>query len=163
MRNMLDKTNQKLKNIERKNNKGFTLVELIIVIAIIAVLAAVLAPQYIKYVEKSRISVDENAVAEVKHVVEVAISNEDVYTELGTTGATILVSSKSIGDGTNSYNDEGTVTGTLTKLETEIQAAVPKAPEFKSNAHKDEGSDVYTITVAYVEATKSYTVSGVWG
>lgn len=163
MRNMLDKTNQKLKNIERKNNKGFTLVELIIVIAIIAVLAAVLAPQYIKYVEKSRISVDENAVAEVKHVVEVAISNEDVYTELGTTGAKILVSSKSIGDGTNSYNDKGAVTGTLTKLETEIQAAVPKAPEFKSNAHKDAGSDVYTITVAYVEATKSYTVSGEWG
>ena len=38
----------------RKNNKGFTLVELIIVIAIIAVLAAVAAPQYIKYVERSR-------------------------------------------------------------------------------------------------------------
>lgn len=42
----------------RKNNKGFTLVELIIVIAIIAILSAVAAPQYIKYVEKSRESAD---------------------------------------------------------------------------------------------------------
>ncbi len=35
-------------------NKGFTLVELIIVIAVIAILAAVLAPRYIQYVERSR-------------------------------------------------------------------------------------------------------------
>ena len=40
------------------NNKGFSLVELIIVIAIMAVLIGVLAPQFIKYVEKSRESTD---------------------------------------------------------------------------------------------------------
>lgn len=40
------------------NNKGFSLVELIIVIAIMAVLIGVLAPQYLKYVEKSRRSSD---------------------------------------------------------------------------------------------------------
>ncbi len=38
----------------RNNNKGFTLIELIIVIAIIAILAAVIAPQYLGYVEKAR-------------------------------------------------------------------------------------------------------------
>ncbi len=37
-----------------KNNKGFTLLELIVVISIIAVLAAVLAPQFIQYVDKAR-------------------------------------------------------------------------------------------------------------
>ncbi len=42
----------------QKNNKGFTLVELIIVVAIIAVLAAVLAPQYLRYVERARESND---------------------------------------------------------------------------------------------------------
>ncbi len=48
---------------KRKNRiswKGFSLIELIIVIAIMAVLLGVLAPQYIKYVEKSRISADED-------------------------------------------------------------------------------------------------------
>ena len=44
----------------KKNNKGFTLVELIIVIAIIAMLVAVLAPNYVKYVDRSRWSSDRN-------------------------------------------------------------------------------------------------------
>ncbi len=43
---------------QKMNNKGFSLVELIIVIAIMAVLIGVLAPQYLKYVEKSRQSAD---------------------------------------------------------------------------------------------------------
>ena len=42
----------------KKNNKGFSLVELIIVIAIMAVLLGLLAPQFIKYVEQSRRSKD---------------------------------------------------------------------------------------------------------
>lgn len=41
-----------------EENRGFSLVELIIVIAIMAVLIAVLAPQFIKYVEQSRRSRD---------------------------------------------------------------------------------------------------------
>lgn len=40
------------------NNKGFSLVELIIVIAIMAVLVGVLAPQYLKYVNNSKVSAD---------------------------------------------------------------------------------------------------------
>lgn len=40
------------------NNKGFSLVELIIVIAIMAVLMGVLAPQYLKYVRSSKVSTD---------------------------------------------------------------------------------------------------------
>ena len=43
--------NKKQKSL---TNKGFSLVELIIVIAIMAVLVGVLAPQFLKYVEQSR-------------------------------------------------------------------------------------------------------------
>lgn len=42
----------------KKNNKGFSLVELIIVIAIMAVLIGLLAPQYLRFVEKSKKSSD---------------------------------------------------------------------------------------------------------
>ncbi|MBR3621579.1 MAG: prepilin-type N-terminal cleavage/methylation domain-containing protein [Clostridia bacterium] len=38
----------------RKNKKGFSLVELIIVIAIMVALIAVMAPNFVKYVQKSR-------------------------------------------------------------------------------------------------------------
>lgn len=55
----------------KKNNKGFTLVELIVVIAVLAVITVVIAPQYIKYVEKSRIGTDENAIGEIAHIAEV--------------------------------------------------------------------------------------------
>lgn len=41
-----------------KNNKGFSLVELIIVIAIMAVLVGIMAPQLIKYIEKANVSAD---------------------------------------------------------------------------------------------------------
>ena len=41
-----------------KNNKGFSLVELIIVIAIMAILVGVMAPQLIKYIEKTNVSAD---------------------------------------------------------------------------------------------------------
>ena len=41
-----------------KNNRGFSLVELIIVIAIMAILVGVMAPQLIKYIEKTNVSSD---------------------------------------------------------------------------------------------------------
>ena len=39
---------------KKKNNSGFSLIELIVVVAIMAVLVGVLAPAYLRYVEKSR-------------------------------------------------------------------------------------------------------------
>ncbi len=78
---------------KQKNNKGFSLVELIVVIAIMAVLVGVLAPQFIKYVERSRQSTDLQNVEELKSAVEAEISdNEDIASAkitVTTTGATV--------------------------------------------------------------------------
>jgi len=67
----------------KKTNKGFSLVELIIVIAIMAILIGVLAPQYIKYVEKSRLSADKDSCESLKTAIQTAASDEDYYDALG--------------------------------------------------------------------------------
>ena len=55
----------------KKNNKGFTLVELIVVIAVLAIITVVAAPQYLQYVEKSKVGTDENAIGEIAHIAEI--------------------------------------------------------------------------------------------
>lgn len=64
----------------RKNNKGFSLVELIIVIAIMAVLVGVLAPQFVKYVNNSKVSTDIKNGQELASAISVGMV-DDVITE----------------------------------------------------------------------------------
>ena len=61
-------------NKKEMNNKGFSLVELIIVIAIMAILVGVLAPQFIKYVESSRQSTDIQNASELRAAIEAYVA-----------------------------------------------------------------------------------------
>ena len=63
-------------------NKGFSLVELIIVIAIMAILAAAIAPALIRYIDKSRRSDDVAAGETINTAAQGALSNEDAYDEI---------------------------------------------------------------------------------
>lgn len=75
----------------KKDNKGFSLVELIIVIAIMAILIVVVAPQYLKYVEKSRISVDQDNAGEIGRAMQIYAADQgnpaaDAVIEVEATG-----------------------------------------------------------------------------
>ena len=61
-----------------KENKGFSLIELIIVIAIMAVLIAVLAPQFIRYIEKSKQGKDADAAGVIWRAINVAMVDNSI-------------------------------------------------------------------------------------
>lgn len=96
--------------MKKNMNKGFSLVELIIVIAIMAVLVGVLAPQFIKYVESSRQSTDIDTIAEFKAAIEAYVADESAKSTCTVDNVTLTWSSaKTItwggGCGTHSLDD----------------------------------------------------------
>ena len=130
-----------------KNNKGFSLVELIIVIAIMAVLIGVLAPQYLKYVEKSRISTDKSTVTEIANAVKTVLADEDVYTT-ATSGSISIKNNTALSDGTK---DSGS------KVLSAVQDVVgSKAPSLVSKAY---GGATFTVDYSFNSTTAKWTVT----
>ncbi len=64
----------------RKDNRGFSLIELIIVIAIMAVLVAVIAPNLTKYLSSSKDKADASNIDTIRGVIEqgCALTNTEV-------------------------------------------------------------------------------------
>ena len=135
----------------KKNNKGFSLVELIVVIAIMAVLMVVLAPAMLRYVEKSRVQKDDTAVHEVQRAVELALSDEAVADSIPNTGATVTVSNGAI--------SANSVSGTA--LMDEVGKTVTaSAVKLSSKTYKGYA---YTIQIiATSSGADGFTVSGSW-
>lgn len=95
-----------MKKMSQKNNKGFSLVELIVVVAIMAVLMGILVPTLVKNVEKSKKQKDASAIEEIRSTmvttladptysdIEATIVYDDTTIDIddpGTTGSIIAV------------------------------------------------------------------------
>lgn len=65
-----------MKNVQ-SNQKGFTLIELMIVVAIIGILAAIALPAYQNYTQKARFTEVVNATAAAKSAVEVCAQTQN--------------------------------------------------------------------------------------
>ncbi len=96
---------------ENMNNKGFSLVELIIVIAIMAILIVVLAPQYLKYVERSRNSTDMQNARSLMTAAETWAADPQAGSSFGEAGNTFKYKIET--KGTTSTITEATGTGVV--------------------------------------------------
>jgi len=85
--------NMKAKN-EKKDNKGFSLVELIIVIAIMAILVGVVGTQVLPYLNKSKEEKDRQVLSAYTTAAVSAYSmvSDQLKTDVSASGAQIVVS-----------------------------------------------------------------------
>ena len=120
--------------MKKMNNKGFSLVELIIVIAIMAILAGALAPALLRYIEKTRVSNDKNTAANLKTAVETALANEEVMDAVATDASGKAVEFLSFDITTG--NTGATYTGCPAALKTEIEQTLATS-KLKIKSKKD--------------------------
>ena len=121
-----------------KDNKGFSLIELIIVITIMAILTALLAPQLLRYVEQSRQSKDAANMDELYRATQLALTDEKVYAAVSN-GQEI----KYAANGTISFNPANTT------LSDELVKTIGSlaAPSLASTLYKGTGSAGQMITI----------------
>jgi prepilin-type N-terminal cleavage/methylation domain-containing protein len=159
-------TQTKGENVMKKmNNKGFSLVELIVVVLIMAIIAVALAPQVMKWVENSRKSTDIENYNALVEACNVASTNEDFLQDIGSTVVTVKMTegasgSTSITQDTTNNKLAGILNSTLpgwnnTKI-TGAWANEAITTETVSNGSVTAGSGTYNSTNGFqVSITKS--------
>ena len=110
----------------RKKNRGFTLVELVIVIAIFAVLVGILAPQYTKYVERTRKSADAGNMEQLVKAFEVYAADGTSDLKAGRYRFQVVKGKNSGTNATGLVVDvNGTTISSDKDLEDALETAVP--------------------------------------
>jgi type IV pilus assembly protein PilE len=89
--------------MKRKNEQGFTLVEVIVVAVIVAVLAAVAIPLYNGYIRDSRTNVCQNNAATIASTFTAKIAQNAAYatTAAAASGTSVSVPSETAGGPTS--------------------------------------------------------------
>lgn len=131
-----------------KGNAGFSLVELIIVIAIMAALVAILAPQYLKYVDKSRKAADAATAEEILTACKVAATESTCADSFTATwnGTTLVIAA--VTSGADVAAEQGLV---ATNLGTTYGSGIAIAAKYSSPT-------TYVVTVT-TGATPSVAVT----
>ena len=132
---------------KKKDNKGFTLVELVIVVAILAILVGILAPQYTKYVEKSRKAADASNLENLVTAFKTAASDGNDQIPAGTYTFTINNATKDTTSGTTTLTlKNGTVSTDITDIITSYVGKNWEDTKLKSKKWVDGGKTVTKIS-----------------
>lgn len=136
---------------KKLNDKGFSLVELIIVIAIMAILIGVLAPQYLKFVERSRKSADRDTVDQIIRVVQIDFADPESGLDVNDTTITLTTTGGAAISGTNATN----LTSVLTN------AGLSTADiKLKSSKWKDtSGGAVTSVVIKFTTTGEAVTAT----
>ena len=143
----------------KKNNKGFSLVELIVVVLIMAIIATALTLAVTKYVAKSKRSADANTAGELITAIQTAVTDYEMGT--GTlTGKTVVVdTSADTWTGTSSNTADGTDT-IGNAIATSRQKAASSTTALKSKVYPQEGFTVKAVIKNTDDATYTVRYSG---
>lgn len=141
--------------MKKKNNKGFSLVELIVVIAIMAVLMVVLAPAMLRYVEKTRVQKDESAVSEVANAAELALADETVYNVASNANfiAVTVADNTAITAGKGADLNTAKADTSFTVLADDVKATAGTQIDFVSKKH---GGKTATIVLKFDSGRSAY-------
>ena len=142
-----------LAKLQENDKKGFSLVELIIVMAIMAILVGIVASQVLPYMEKSRMSKDQQQLSSLCTDVVSAISQADGT--VSTFAATELNACTASTGGADWVTELGllrSADGTTAKSVGDIESDI--TDKFKSKTAKADSA----IFVAYDNSTGQVTV-----
>jgi type IV pilus assembly protein PilE len=78
---------------QSKSMKGFTLVEVLVVIAIIGILSSIALPSYTEYVIRGKLTDATNALSDARVRMEQAYSDNRTYAGAGTGGCGVVLAS----------------------------------------------------------------------
>ena len=156
----------------RKNNKGFSLVELIIVIAIMVALIAVMGPQYVKYVQSSRDAVIGDAAESTLSVIKsefalnnlalgtrtnekITASTDPGYVTIGAAGGNgqVVVASSNVCVGANQKTEANY--DLIGALGIDTAKTVKSSITYKITIKSDSTTGGYTFTMEKIEDASS--------
>lgn len=133
--------------MKKTNNKGFSLIELIIVIAIMAILVAIIAPNLTKYLGKSKKNTDTKNKDEIESTIKTCITDYEMDngTLISDTSKDIKIKWVASGTSAEAQNNGGTLSAPSSFL-TIVNEAI-EGSKTKSKENSAQYADV-TITVS---------------